>query len=339
MNINAAIIQFVQKDAGSTDVEFVTNSNQLSVDEKLENLGEEVLKAYGRNQNTYGGFDRDTNTYQFSSYLNQYFRGAISLVDFSEQTMRFIKQQLESSTPATGGYTLFIRYTNQGDDWLLIVMLKLRASTGVDDDLELIDLLSLDIQHLHEAARINLTRWSNGSDTYLSFVKKRSNQDEVTRYFRLALGCTEQSDSKLNTTQALQALESYCEHKGWERGSEQYLEARKKTFEYFDEKLKDSEPVILDAWSAYINDQEPTSFTDFIRENDIEINEAFAPHKSTYRVLQRIRSKMNTVNISFDVNDVVNGKIMYEPSSNQLIIREISEKLAGEVMKIQEPEE
>lgn len=60
---------------------------------------------------------------------------------------------------ATGGYPLFLHYDNQGQEWLLVAMLKLKPGTGVNDQtLELSDTLSFDIDHLHEAARIVATQ-------------------------------------------------------------------------------------------------------------------------------------------------------------------------------------
>lgn len=51
-------------------------------------------------------------------------------------------------------------------------MLKLKAGTGVDKNKLLIDASALDIDHLHEAARIDIQKWIDNVQPYLSFVKK-----------------------------------------------------------------------------------------------------------------------------------------------------------------------
>jgi nucleoid-associated protein len=79
-------------------------------------------------------------------------------------------------------YALFLRYTNVAADWLLLVMLKLKAGTGIHPaTLTLNQTLSFDIDHLHEAARIDLAKWQANTQPYLSFIKKRTTSEDVTR--------------------------------------------------------------------------------------------------------------------------------------------------------------
>lgn len=330
MEINEAVIQGLSKASGSTIVTEKFRDTPSALDERMTRLGEELLQVYSRLTNNYGCFDADNETYRFPYHLGEYQDGNIDIVDLSKKTCRAIATRMEGSNSATGGYTCFLHYKSQGRDWLLIVMLKLKTGTGIDpDSLELNDSLAFDINHLHEAARIDLVKWQTDEQPYLSFIKRSGRQDEVTRYFRLALGCTEYTDSRSNTDQALKAVDAYCSEKQWT--PEQRREARQKTYEYFDEKSRAKEPVNMVALSSRINDQEPESFIEFVREKDIPLSETFEPHRKTYSRFKRISEKFGNVSVSFDVQDVLDGKVDYDEATGQLVIDEPPNTLIAKI--------
>lgn len=319
MEIREAVIQGLTKASGSDVVGEVFRDTPSPLNERMTSLGDELLAIYGKLTNNYGCFDQDRDTYRFPHHLQQYLSEAVSIVELSKIACRFIADRMSSASSATGGYALYLRYQNQGRDWLLIVMLKLKTGTGIDQQsLELNESLAFDINHLHEAARIDLAKWQANEQPYLSFIKRSGRQDEVTRYFRLALGCTEYTDSKSNTEQALKAVDAYCATMEWT--PEQKQEARRTTYTYFDEKSRSKEPVNLIALAAMLNDQEPESFTRFVREQEYPISETFEPHKRTYARFQRISGKFGTVNVSFDVQDVIDGAVDYDATHGQLLI-------------------
>lgn len=333
MEISEAIVHSLDKDAGNLNVDINLRPDLLQVDGKLNTLGQAVLKIYGQVANNYGCFDADHETYRFPVLLQSYFTNQSTLIEFSSAATRLIAARMGVSPPATGGFVLFLRYSAQGRDWLLITMLKLKAGTGIDSDtLDLTDSLSFDIGHLHEAARIDLQRWQADTQPYLSFVKRRR-RDDVTVYFRSALGCTDYTDSRHNTKQALEAVDAFAAANDWT--PERKRDARRITFNYCDEKASRSESVHLAALSALINDQEPAAFTEFVREQNYPINETFAPHRSTYMRFQRISGHVGSVKVSFDVDDLLNDTIAYDLDSNSLVVRNLPANLRDDILKAQ----
>ncbi len=214
-----------------------------------------------------------------------------------------------------------------------MIMLKLRPGTGIDSQtLELLPSLSFDISQLHEAARINLTKWAEGEQPYLSFIKKAQSKDNITIYFRTALGCTEYTDSRANTKAVIGALRSYCSSKGLEPAQRQAAE--KSLFDYFDEKNNSEDKVVyLEALSSRINDQEPLEFLEYLRENDVQASNAFTPSKTEYGKLQRITRKFGSVSVGFSVEDIANNIVDYDAERGQLFIRDIPEALIQDIRK------
>jgi nucleoid-associated protein len=328
MEITEAIVHGIQKVANNDQVIEVPRISPSEVNDMMSKLANDVLDVYTTQTSNYGTFSPDPE-FSFQERLRQYYQGSADLVSFTTAAIHLIANAMRASLPSTGGYTLFLRYSNQGRDWLLIVMLKLKTHTGIDPDtLDLNEALAFDIQHLHEAARIDLGKWSLSEEPYLSFVK-RSGREEVTRYFRQALGCTSYTDSRQNTLSAMAAVKSFAEARGWTQ--DLLVQRRKTVYEYFEEKRIAGEAVNLTALSAVLDDQDPGAFHAHVRANDIAVNETFAPHRSTYSRWRRIKGQVGTVKVSFDVEDVASERVAYDPAHNSIVIRNISPQLAQQI--------
>lgn len=334
MQIKEVVIQGLIKQSGSTDITENFRDDLSIVDERMEKLANDVLAIYGRNINNYGCFDPDTQTYPFYSYLQSYYANvnadADDLISLSKATCRLIASRMKASHSATGGYICFLRYESQSRDWLLVVVLKLKTNTGIDPTtLDLNESLVFDVDNLHEAARIDLEKFQSDSQPYLSFIKSSKRTDRVTEYFRLALGCTDYTDSQSHTDQTIKAMDEYFKDNDYT--PEQRQEARRKAYEYFDEKKKRGEPVNLKAFSAIINDQAPDSFVDFIREKEYSISETFDPHPKTYMRIKRISAKFGNISVAFDMQDVIAGIIDYDEATQNLIINKPSDTLITKI--------
>ncbi len=341
MEISEAIIHRIEKASKSDQVSLDLRPDLLPIEATLSHLVTEVLSIYNRVSNGYGTFDADQVVYPFSAQLQAYHQEQLDFIQLSEIALNLIASKMGSQLFATGGYVLFVRYTNLDRDWLLVGMLKMREATGVDQDTkELLRLLSLDVEHLHEAARIDIGKWQGNEHPYLSFVKKRAGKEDVTKYFREALGCTDYTDSKQNTVVLLEALQAYTNTQispengddAWTR--EKARETRQRTFEYCQEKTRNKEDINLEALSSIINDRDPRAFRNFVRDNGYQLNDEFSPHSNTYRKLQRITGKASgNIKVAFDVDDLVQRRIFLKGES--LIVQGASPDLIAQIEQAQ----
>lgn len=336
MEIQEAILHRISKSKMSTgagSVTVKTRDHLLSLNEQLQEMVAEMLRFYTKSTSGYGTFDANENVHRFPVLLREYVTTKPDLVGLSKAALDLITDKMSHEPFATGGYALFLRYTNQGHSWFLVVMLKLKPGMGVDDaTLDFSPTLNLDIEHLHEAARIDLDKWQANGQPYLSFIKKRSKDGKIASdYFREALGCTEFTDSKHNTRQMTEAFEAFCAERDWPY--EKKRETRRKVFEYCEAQDKAGEPVNLTALSAYVDDQEPDAFVDFVRANNYEVGETFKPHRDTYVRFKRISKQFGSVKVSFDVQDVYDGKVDYDEASNCLLITTPPDELIKEIQK------
>lgn len=338
MNILEAILHRIEKDkntSGAGSAQSVVRHECLPIDEKLERAAIDILRIYSKSTSGYGTFNANEAVYRFPVRLRDHIVTNANFIAFTHEATSFIAAKMEGEGFATGGYVLFLRYTNQDRDWLLVAMLKLKPGTGViEHTIELSDTLSFDIDHLHEAARVDLAKWQANTQPYLSFIKKRHGGQDVSRYFREALGCTEYTDSKHNTEKMRDAFETYTERQSWTQ--EQKRDGRRRVYDYCEAKDKAGEPVNLTALSAMINDQDPESFSVFVRQEGFEVGETFKPHKATYTRFKRIQRQFGSVKVSFDVQDLLDGRVDYDDAHSCLVITGLPAELIDEIKKHKE---
>ncbi|WP_324062539.1 nucleoid-associated protein [Aeromonas caviae] len=333
MHIDQAILHRIDKErqkTGPQAMRYNERTELSQIDETMTRMAEGLLSEYGRQTSGYGILNKDG--YLFPARLKSYLDREIDFIKFTTDATRQIGIKMQNQSFATGGFPLFLRYTNLGRDWLLIAMLKLKPGTGIDEDkLVLNKTLSFDIKQLHEAARIDIEKWKSDEQPYLSFVKKRAGDDDVSKYFREALGCSEYTDSKKNTETVIEALEDYFEEKSVEQNVR--IGIRQKLYEHCHTKREEGEPVNLQSLSAILFDQEPEAFRDYVRDGDYHVSDSFDPHTSTYKKLMRISKTFGNIKIGFSVQDVQRNIVDYDGKSDSLVIRNPPKALVEEIRK------
>lgn len=336
MEIQHAIIHGIgkQKDRiGMENVQLHPRRTLLTIDEHLIKLGEAVLTLYGRLSNAYGTLGTTSGIHRFHDQFNSYLRNESDFIAFTQSIITLLAESMSREIFATTSYPIILRYSNQGRDWLLIAVLKLKEQVGINQDtLDLNASMAFDINNLREAARIDIEKWQNDEQPYLSFIKRgQGNDAESSRYFRDALSCVEYTDSKRNTDNLIDAANQFSEQQGWR--PEEHQRMRQKLYDYFQEKRTNNEPVNLLAVSAIIYDQNPTEFDSYIRDNGLEVSESFSPHAASYKRLRRITSRFGTINVAFDVEDIIQDRVVHDIENDTIIISSPPQTLIDEITK------
>lgn len=334
MEIRESIIHGILKAKetnGEGSVTIRPRPTTLPLDERLSLLCNDVLALYTKLSNGYGTFGQEL-AHQFPPLMQQYTEGDVDIVGFSRDTCTLISERMKDQFMATTSWPLFVRYSNQGREWLLIAMLKLKEGVGIDEDtLDLNNSLSFDISHLHEAARVDIAKWQNNEQPYLSFIKRRAGESEITQYFRNAISCTEYTDAKHNTDEAIRAVEEYCSAQEWD--AERCQLTRDRLYNFCNERKQEDQPVNLTALSAHINNQEPDSFVQFVRERGYEVSEIFSPNPASYKKLMRVSRRFGSISVSFDVDDLRTEVVSYDPDSDSIIIRQPPTELVRDMRR------
>lgn len=335
IQITDATIHQLDKSAQSQGDDSVTvnpRETNLTVNDVLRRLCDNLIAMYAKVANSNGTLGVDPLAHRFPVHLKEYFDGITPFMPFTRASVGLIAERMGKAFLANGGYALFLRYNLDNQDFLLVVMLKLKAGAGVDaDTLDLTETLNIDLAHLHEAARINLTRWQAVQQPYLTFIKGRSRQSGVSDYFREALACTSFTDSKHHTETVLRAARDFVEARTDLQPEEKRIalaEMKRRLYECLDSNRNE---VPLATVAAAVNPSAPEDFLAHVTNNadasGYHLDERFTPYRKAYIGLKRVIGKIGTVTLAFDVADVQAERVRYDPNSDSIILAAPSEKL------------
>lgn len=341
VQITEATIHHLEKVAqtrGAGSVTVYPRTAQLPVDDVLQRLCDSLILMYTKVANSNGTLGVDPRAHRFPVHLRQHVDGHTQFMPFTRESVGLIAQQMEGSFLASGGYALFLRYRTDSHDFALIAMLKLKPGAGIDaGTLSLTETLNIDLAHLNEAARINLTRWREDQQPYLTFIKGATRQAEVSEYFRQALACTSYTDSKHHTEAVLRAAHDFVDARAdlsLEERRQEKAVMRRRLFECLD---SNREEVPLATIAAAVNPAAPDAFLEHVRnrpEGDgYNLDERFKPNRATYLGLKRLRGKMGTVSVSFDVADVQAERVRYDAGTDSVILQSPTDPLKNSILE------
>ena len=339
----ATIHQLIKQSqtSGEGSVQHQHRPNALPIDEVLTTLCTDLLALYNTTVNSYGTLGQDPTLHTFPLRLNEYANGGIAFHVFTTTALSLIKKEMQNSSFANGGYSLFLRYQHDNNDFLLVAMLKLKPGAGIDEQtLNLEPTLNIDLSRLHEAARINLTKLATATEPYLSFIKgKAKKTGDVTDYFRDALACENFTKSSHHTDQLIKAADAFVAAREDlvtpEAKREEKMRVRQGLVECF---ANNPVEVVLLTLAAVIMPSSPDDFVAFVRTgpqaDQYQINDSFMPHKATYNKIRRITGKIGgSVSVGFDVADVQSQRVYYDPAVDGLVLKFPSEHLKQAILE------
>lgn len=214
--------------------------------------------------------------------------------------MTYLQDKMNDKHLSTGGYVLFILYTQQQTQYLLVVMLNDAEGSSIDPrTLEVNDITHLDLKRLNFAGRIDIDSWQKDegeTEKYLSFIKGRG-AENVSEYFWKFLGCDDISKPKEQTKDLVKALLSFCTVNDFDKNkSDTY---NQKAFDYCDEKRKEGKPVYLESLSAHLDEENTDAFLKHANGKEIKLDGVIEIHREAMRRLTFINLSKDDLKISF----------------------------------------
>ncbi len=325
---------------GEESVARHVRGTSLPIDATLQQVSADLLSMYTNRSNSTGTFGVDPTLYQFPVKLREQLAGNLTFYDFTIEALGLIQEEMSRSLLANGGFALFLRYNHNNNEFLLISMLKLKAGAGINEEtLDLKPTLNIDLSLLHEAARINLTRLNNNEQPYLTFIKGKAKAGDVTEYFRNALACLNFTSSKHHTEQVIAAADDFVAARAdiptLELRREERIQMRTRLHDCFSSNSKE---VVLQTIAAAVMPSDPQNFIDFVKEEVLseryQISDTFQPDKKVYSGLRRIRGTIGkTVTLSFSVDDVRESRVIYDSSTDCIVLASPTEKLKQAIIE------
>lgn len=355
MDIKQVVIHELIKKSGTTNVKTNPAKKLLNIDSPLVNeLVIELNKLYGTKGNNaiYGTFSRKNVTNQFPNYADQYLENEQDdrFLALSTRCLDELTREASAQQSSTGGYIIFARYKEK-DDFLLIAMIKDKRGLQVNDELEPVDITSIDLSKIHQAARINLNTYANVSNNvsseespendetkcYLSFVSPRTNH-EVSGYFIKSLDCTDGVPAARATKSAFATVDAYCQSIPQLKSLRP--KAKDTLIKYLEDCVRNKKPATLAGIEHSLRQIVPAEhhellegFIQFANSDEHQLPEAFGVNAAKLKTYTRIISKNPQWELSFQRNAVgadENSELRYDENAGSLTIR-CSEELKKEI--------
>lgn len=282
---------------------------------------EKLIKSFSSKNPTYGVFQDEEDAYPFQKLVKDYIKNE-GFLDFSIEAMKLLEKEIQVPQ-AKGGYVVFTHYSHNKIEFLITIMLdKSEQFTINDDSLDIRKLLTLDVDRLARANRLNISKWQNDDDLYLAFIKGTR---DVSGYFQKFIGNTDLTSSKKNSRNLKEALSKYMRDKG-------FSDERKQTVNqnisgYFERQFREDLDIQLEAISAHTDQDNPLDFINYLNESgDFEVSGSFrVAKKADFNVFYRSIVSGRGFKLEFERNLVRNGKILRE--GNDVIIKDVAEDI------------
>lgn len=328
---HSVIHKIDKKPDGSPAMLFLGASEQVESparDDLMSQLNESYNATAGKG---WGFFHRESGAYPLSGWLGKYLAGVTDFLTFSTTAVEHLTKLMEESNLTTGGHALFCHYQQGMTDYLVIALVQETEAVTMTEELALMTMKRLDLDHIRLAARINISEWQNNkqSKQYISYLKGKQGRKH-NDYFRDFIGCQEGIDAPSETRTLLKAFSDFVE-------SEDMVEdtAREKTHtlvSYSMAQAKLGEPITLDELSGLIDEDRPKNFYDFIKAKDYGISESLPPDKKTLNKFRRFTGRAEGMSISFEAH-LLGDKIKFDEEGGTLTLRGLPTQLTEQLKR------
>jgi nucleoid-associated protein len=318
-----------------------------------------VTSLYGRRNNSahYGTFIDGKKAGSFPLAFDQYFSlKTASDKDFIQLThdaMFELEHSAENTPAASGGYILAVDYESDGR-YFLIAMLKKKAGIQLSENLVPETVQELDLNSLHQAARINFSKFSTyktatveerAEINYLSFVSPSSNKS-TAGYFIRALGCSKGTASAKATSAVITESSEFFKHRP--ELKEHRVKFKDDLTTYLEKCAERGDSATLSQIEAiarkYFPVDDHQKSDDLAEELYARLNgeknavpNEFPVSKLTLKKFTHIKYKTDNWDLNFDVTalgETSDAEIQYFSLDRKLVIRDLPAEMREKIEEV-----
>jgi len=328
-------------------------------DEKVVKLVTGVVNIYGsRNNNAHYGVFRKygDGRGQFPVNVDGYIASSTitssDFLDLTKVAMDELYSKAENNSASSGGYMLFADYQNEAGRFLLAAMIKQKEGLTLNKKLKLELFMQLDLTRLHQAARINFSKYKDYLDAnseeraelvYLSFISPKVGI-KASGYFVTALGCIAGATAATATSNLIKASGQFFRDHS-KLGSSDRYQFRQDLLGYIKSKSTLGQFVKLTEVESiarkYIPSSEPllqdeicNELISHLNNEENQVPSEFLASEKTLNRFTQINYKSDNWQFKFQINSLGNdetAEIFYDKETNKLIIREVPLELRSQI--------
>lgn len=347
MQLQHLAIRELVKDSEDSPARISERGGKIPVtDPMASQLFETLHSAFSRRSSlTHGSFNHENEEgYPFIAAFESFIAADYSSDNFmqlSDKSMAQLAAALNnpSAHTANGGYVLFALYASDRYEFLLIALVRDKASIVFDSDLKPTEVMEVNLDQLHQAARINISNFRKKQDSYLSFIGSKE-KGEITHYFSTAFGCTDVTPSRKSTGELIRATRDFCNQHGMTEHKDAVVED---VVSYLERQRSDKESANLNdvqnLFDAYIPPEQAETvagtFGEFANKGPYNVSQEFQPHTSTINRFAKVKAKSDNWNIDLtkrSLGIINSGKdVEFDEENGRLIINRLPSKAVNDI--------
>ncbi|EJM09786.1 nucleoid-associated protein [Pseudomonas sp. GM18] len=329
--LHSVIHKIDKKPDGSPTALFLGGAEQVKSqarDDLVQQFNESYNATAGK---AWGLFHHESGAHPLSGWLAKYLAGGSDFLEFSTIAVEHLTKLMEESNLTTGGHALFCHYQQGLTDYLIIALVQETEAVTMTEELHLMTVKRLDLDHIRLATRINLSEWKNNpqSRQYISYLKGKQGR-KVSEYFRDFIGCQEGIDGPGETRTLLKAFSDFVESE--DLGEESAREKTQTLVSYSMAQAKMGEPITLNELSELIDEDHPKAFADFIKATDYGLSDTLPPDKKTLNKFRRFTGRAEGLSISFEQH-LLGSKIEFDEAGGTLTLRGLPTQLTEQLKR------
>jgi nucleoid-associated protein len=325
MVINNAIIHKLVSEQHKKEVSIFPRATEISLpDTNANTLLDSINISYEKDTDiAYAGFDEIK---WFPNQLIRFINKEIIFYNFTVSCLEKLKEIMELVPPATGGYLVIYYYTEEQNDYIMVILLKDKEGIVIDDKLDIIPIQNLDLDKLHFAAKINLTRFLSNNEkikrNHISFLKGKY-RTYVVDYFKRFLGIDEDMyfDPHRSNLDFVNLVKDFADTKDSIVKRDEIID---NAYKYAKIQIENNEPISIKYLANSSSPDDPDEFLTFIKDKRFELPGEFQGDEKVLNKLIRYHSKTKNYSITFYKQAIDDGIITLN-SQDQLVIKEVSD--------------
>jgi nucleoid-associated protein len=332
MPVLHSIIHKIDKKPDGSPAILHHSANELAESGARDELMNQFNESYNaKTGKAWGFFHSESGAFPLSGWLDKYLAGTEDFKAFSLDAVEHLTRLMEESNLSVGGNALFCHYVQGMTDYLVIALVQETEAVILTDGLTLMPVRRLDLDHIHLAARINLSEWKSNpsSRQYISFIKGKNGR-KANDYFRDFIGCQEGVDGPGETRTLLKAFSDFVESE--DLGEESAREKTHALISYSMAQDKLGEPITLDELSEVLDDDQPKAFADFIRSKDYGLSDSLPTDRKTLNKFRRFTGRAEGLSISFEQH-LLGSKIEFDKDGGTLTLRGLPTQLTDQLKR------
>lgn len=209
-NPEKIVVHQLKKDSGEKSAELVLSDNLTNIGDNAVKLVNALHESYRKDRElTYGIFDFENQEIfptEFHRYINSN-KSTEDFLDFSKESVKHLRSQIQNVTFAKGGYLAFCEY--EVNSTYFIGTFLIRDTEGIifnyDQEKYEVDTIKyMNTNNLAMGCSINQRVYNEDSGNYLTFITRP--QLEISEYFLNWIAIGQRSSNKEFTNQLYEML-------------------------------------------------------------------------------------------------------------------------------------